>query len=233
MTTSGKDKKENKNLRALFSVICLSIIALGMIVYFSTQTADNNSVGERTTVTDTTEVQNRVSDVTKTTTKTTKKETTTKKKVTTTKSVTMDMTDTNTPYKSFYKYPIDETVLMGYTEELTLNKTMGDYRAHAAVDFKGNLGTKVSAVNDGLIMCVDNDSLLGTVITIDHGGNFVAKYCGMDVVNVSAGDYVTMGQTLGTLGEVPFEAELEAHLHFEATINGESVNPLDVMGKTE
>lgn len=238
MATSGKDKKENKNLRALFSVICLSIIALGMIVYFSTQTAGKgDSVGEPTSVTETTEVQHRVEGVTDTTAKKNKEKaddaSTTKKKETTTEAVTMDQTDTNTPYKSFYKYPIDEAVLSGYTEELTLNKTMGDYRAHAAVDFKGNLGCEVSAVNDGLIMEVKNDSLLGTVITVDHGGAFVAKYCGMDVVNVAAGDYVTMGQTLGTLGEVPFETETDAHLHFEATVNGETVNPLDVMGKTE
>ena len=34
MATSKKDKNESKNLRTLFSVICLSIIALGLIVYF-------------------------------------------------------------------------------------------------------------------------------------------------------------------------------------------------------
>ena len=33
MATSKKDKNESKNLRTLFSVICLSIIALGLIVY--------------------------------------------------------------------------------------------------------------------------------------------------------------------------------------------------------
>ena len=35
MATSKKDKNESKNLRTLFSVICLSIIALGLIVYLS------------------------------------------------------------------------------------------------------------------------------------------------------------------------------------------------------
>lgn len=240
MATSGREKKENKNLRALFSVICLSIIALGMIVYFSTQTVgSNSSVGEQTTLKveeKTSQVQNRVegvSDTTKSgTTKNAEKETT-KKKESKKESPTMEMTDTNTPFKSFYKYPIDESVLSGFSEELTLNKTMGDYRAHGAVDFKGSLGCKVSAVNDGLVLQVQKDTLLGSVITIDHGGNFIVKYCGLDVMNVSAGDYVTMGQNIGTLGVVPFEAEDEAHLHLEATINGETINPLDVMGKTD
>ena len=36
MSSNSNAKKGNKNLRALFSVICISIIALGLIVYFST-----------------------------------------------------------------------------------------------------------------------------------------------------------------------------------------------------
>ena len=72
---STKDKPNNKNLRALFSVICLCIIALGLIVYFSTQSTNNTLVNEATTVkqTQTTEVQKRV----------TVKDTTTRKAATT------------------------------------------------------------------------------------------------------------------------------------------------------
>lgn len=56
-----KDKSgSNKNSRALFSVICLCIIALGLIVYFSTQSANTDKVNEATTVRQTTEVQRRV-----------------------------------------------------------------------------------------------------------------------------------------------------------------------------
>lgn len=237
MATSSKDKNENKNLRALFSVICLSIIALGLIVYFSTQNAkEDSSVGEPTSVTETTEVANRVQGVTDTTAaKTTKAaaQTTKKKTTTTTEAASMQQSDTNMPYKSFYKYPIDENVLAGYSEELTINKTMGDYRAHAAIDFKGAKGTKIVAINDGLIMSVTKDAMLGTVVQIDHGGNLIAQYCGLDVVNVSAGDYVTMGQNIGTLGVVPFEADEEPHLHFITTMNKETVNPLAVMGKVQ
>lgn len=233
-----KDKPNNKNLRALFSVICLCIIALGLIVYFSTQTKDTADVNEATTVADTTEVQKRVTvkeTVTQTTaeTETAKSSTTKKAKETTTEAPTMEQGDTNTPYHSFYKYPCDETVLSGYSEELVKNNTMGDYRAHTAIDFKCSSGTKVVAVNDGLVISVTKDNLLGKVIEIDHGGKLVARYCGLDTVNVSAGDYVTIGQTLGTIGTVPFEANEETHLHFEMKLDGKAVNPLDAMSKTE
>lgn len=237
---STKDKPNNKNLRALFSVICLCIIALGLIVYFSTQSNSNNEkVNEATTIaqTETTEVQKRVTIKESTTVEETSEkqtsETTTTEQTSTTEPVSMEQNDTNTPYKSFYKYPCEEASILGYTEELVKNETMGDYRAHTAVDFKGSTGSNVLAINDGLVLSVEKDSLLGTVIEIDHGGKLVAKYCGLDTVNVSAGDYVTIGQALGTLGTVPFEAKSEGHLHFETKLDGQYVNPLDVMGKSE
>lgn len=238
-----KDKPNNKNLKALFSVICLCIVALGLIVYFSTQSSNTTDVNEATTVVETTKAKSTVKASETTTFPTTAAKTeqqTTKKTdknkattVTTTEVSTMASSDTNVPYKSFYKYPCDETVLLGYSEELVKNKTMNDYRAHTAVDFKAAAGSKVVAINDGLVLDVEKDAMLGTVIEIDHGGKLVARYCGMDTVNVSRGDYVTIGETLGTLGTVKFEADEEAHLHFETLLDNKYVNPLDAMGKTE
>lgn len=235
-----KDKPNNKNLRALFSVICLCIIALGLIVYFSTQSNSNNElVNEATSVkqTETTEVQKRVTvrdtTIADKTTKANTAESTTKAEVTTTEPATMEVNETNTPYKSFYKYPCEEASILGYSEELIKNETMGDYRAHTAVDFKGADGSSVLAINDGLVLSVEKDNLLGTIIEIDHGGKLVARYCGVNTVNVSVGDYVTIGQAIGTLGSVPFESKSESHLHFETKLENKYVNPLDVMGKSE
>ena len=235
-----KDRSNNNNLRALFSVICLCIIALGLVVYFSMNSKNTTDVNEATTVveTKTTAVQRaittRLEASSTTAVQTTGSENVTKKKKKpTTEAPTMEAGETNTPYKSFYKYPCNETVLNGYTQELVLNDTMGDYRSHTAIDFKCAAGSKVVAINDGLVMSVEKDNLLGNVIKIDHGGKLIACYCGMDAVNVSQGDYVTIGQTLGAVGKVPFEAKQQAHLHFETILDGKHVNPLDVMGKTE
>ena len=146
MATSKKDKNESKNLRTLFSVICLSIIALGLIVYFSSQGSGKTPVGEPTSVTETTSaaaVQHRVEGVTETAPATTAGTTAAATKgTTTTEPASMQQSDTNMPYKSFYKYPVSESVQQSYNEELTFNRTMGDYRAHAAVDFKANKGAK-------------------------------------------------------------------------------------------
>ncbi len=233
MSSNSKEKKGNKNLRALFSVICISIIALGLVVYFSTRPSDEGTVNEPTTVAETTQqVQKSVTVEDTTAQKTTAAETS-QPKTTASEKTSMALTDTNTPYKSFYNYPIDEAVVKGYTEELVYNETMGDYRSHTAVDFKGEAGIAVFAVNDGIVLDVYNDSIYGMTVEIDHGGKLVAKYCGLDSVSVSAGDSVIIGETVGTLGAVPFEASSESHLHFETKLDGQYVNPLDVMGKTE
>ena len=232
MSTS-KSKNENKNIKALFSVVCLCIIALGLIVYFSTNSnkSSDNQVNEQTTLEVTAAVQNPVT-VTETTTAAAET-TTEKKKEKTTEPSTMEQSDSNTPFKSFYKYPLGEAVANGYSEELVYNETMGDWRAHAAVDFKGSENDEVVAINDGLVLNVYKDNMYGQVVVIDHGGKLVAKYCGLKSVSVKKGKYVSIGSKIGTLGSVPCESALETHLHFETAVDGKNVNPLDVMGKIE
>ena len=174
MSSNSNSKKDNKNLKALFSVICLSVIALGAIVYFTTTGSNkNDTVNEPTTVMDTTAVQRSVT-VEDTTAETTAPTTEVQTEATT-ESTSMPLTDTNTPYKSFYQYPAGEAVLFGYSEELVFNKTMKDYRSHPAVDFKAEEGTEVLAVNDGIVLNVYNDARYGIVIEIDHGGQLIAN----------------------------------------------------------
>ena len=229
--SSSKSKKENRNIKALFSAVCLSIIALGLIVYFATNTKpETGTVNEATTIEITTEVQRAVTATDTTRKQTTKKVTTTEK---TTVPTTMEPGENNIPFKSYYKYPLTEAVENGYTEELVYNNTMGDWRAHPAVDFKGNEGDNVVAINDGLVLDVYSDNMYGQVVVVDHGAKLVAKYCGLKSVSVKKGSFVDIGNTIGTLGKIPCESESETHLHFETTLDGKSVNPLDVMGKTE
>lgn len=229
-TNSKSNKKEAKNIKALFSVICLCIISLGLIVYFSTNSKpEKDTVNQPTTVVETTDVQHAVT-VEETTTK---PESTTRKKPTTTQPSTMEQNETNTPFKSYYKYPLTEAVVKGYSEELSYDEVMGDYRAHCAVDFAGNEGDAITAINDGLVMNVYDDNLYGTVVEIDHGGTLIVKYCGFKSVNVKKGRYVTIGDKLGTLGTVPCESGTPTHLHLESRFDAKLVNPLDAMCKTE
>ena len=114
-----------------------------------------------------------------------------------------------------------------------MDNTMGDFRAHTAVDFSGNEGDEVLAINDGLVCDVYTDAKYGLCVEIDHGGELVAKYCGLESANVKTGDFVDIGNPIGNLGVVPCESADGIHLHFVTNVGSNSVNPLDVMGKTE
>ncbi len=242
MSTSKSNKKsaENKKMKALFSAVCLCMMALGLIIYYSAEhkSPTENQVNEQTTLEVTQAVQNpvtaRVSETQTETTKAATTETVTKKaKKKKQEPATMEQGESNTPYKSYYKYPLGEAVAYGYSEEPVYNETMGDWRAHAAVDFKGKEGDEVCAINDGLVLKVSKDSLYDYTVVIDHGGKLTATYAGLHSVAVKEGKYVTIGQELGTLGKAPAESALGTHLHFETSLDGKPVNPLDVMGKTE
>lgn len=228
--SSSKSKKDNRNIKALFSVICLCIISLGLIVYFSTNTkVQQDTVNENTTIVETTDVQRAVTVKETTTEQTTKKA----KKQTTTEPSTMQQDNDNTPYKSEYAYPVSEAVMRGYSEELVFDETMGDYRAHAAVDFTASKGDKVCAINKGLVINVYTDEMYGMVVEIDHGGTLIARYCGLESASVKQGSFVEMGAVIGTVGTVGCESSLAPHLHLECKFEGNTVNPLDAMCKTE
>ena len=223
MSTS-KSKNENKNIKALFSVVCLCIISLGLIVYFSTTSnrGSENQVNEQTTLEVTTEVQNPVT-IKETTTEAQTASTT--KKATTNKAEpsTMEQGENNTPYKSYYKYPLGEAVVNGYSEELVYDKTMGDWRAHTAVDFTGKKGDEVVAINDGLVLDVYKDNMYSQVVVIDHGGKIATLYAHMSECTVSVGDYVEQGQTIGYIGCTGYA--YGNHCHFEIIVDGVAVDP--------
>ena len=100
MSTSNSKNKENKNIKALFSVICLCIISLGLIVYFSSSHKEkNNAVNEATTIVETTEVQHAVT-LEETTEETTAQSVSEIEQ--TTVPTSMPQNENNTPYKSYY-----------------------------------------------------------------------------------------------------------------------------------
>ena len=75
--------------------------------------------------------------------------------------------------------------------------------------------------------------MYGLCVEIDHGAKLVARYCGLESASVKKGDFVDIGNTIGTLGKIPCESSDGVHLHLYTKLNNQTVNPLDVMSKTE
>ena len=129
--------------------------------------------------------------------------------------------------------PVKGEVLSGYAMEvLSYNQTTRDWRVHNGVDFAAPEGTAVVAAADGQIYTVYEDDQMGMTVVIRHENGYTTRYSSLDAgVAVSAGQNVTMGQTIGAVGtSALMENALGHHVHFAVSRNDESVDPMDFLG---
>ena len=129
--------------------------------------------------------------------------------------------------------PVEGEVLSPYAMEvLSYNQTTRDWRIHNGVDLAAAAGTPVMAAADGQVYTVYEDDQLGMTVVIRHEGGYTTRYSSLDAgVAVSAGQNVTMGQTIGAVGtSALMENALGHHVHFAVSRNDESVDPMDFLG---
>lgn len=111
-------------------------------------------------------------------------------------------------------------------DALSYDETMEDWRTHAATDYGGESGDAVTAVTDGTVLEIGEDTLYGKYIVIGHADDLTSRYAGITDISVEEGDPVTCGQQIAKLGDpMPAEAAQGVHLHLEI-LRGE--DPVDV-----
>ena len=124
--------------------------------------------------------------------------------------------------------PVTGDVSADYSvDALVYSKTMADWRTHSGLDIAAQLGTKVMAAADGLVEDVFKDDMFGTTVVIYHGAGVRTVYSNLaETPTVTAGDEVTAGATIGSVGDTAIaEIGEVAHLHFEVTVDGKSSDP--------
>lgn len=134
-----------------------------------------------------------------------------------------------------FSLPLEAGIAKTFSNgEMVQSKTMGDWRVHNGVDFKGAVGDAVKAINNGVVKAVYDDVLWGTVVEIDHGQGMVAKYCGLGKGSTpEVGEKVKINDRVGNLGTIPIESADDVHLHLEILQDGKAVEPLAAMGKDQ
>lgn len=130
-----------------------------------------------------------------------------------------------------YKLPLQGEMQRGYfTDELMWDETMKDWRTHQAIDIAAEEGEEVDTAAPGVVTEARLDSMCGYVVSVDHGDGVVTVYKNLEKLVVKEGDTLDEGQMIGTVGgTAPFEMAQKPHLHFEATKDGEIINPLDLI----
>ena len=130
------------------------------------------------------------------------------------------------------KSPVSGQTIAEYSmDALSYNQTTRDWRVHDGMDIAAATGTQVCAAADGEVYTVYEDETMGMTVVIRHEGDYTTRYASLsEQVSVKAGDTVTAGQVIGTVGNTALlESGIGEHVHFSVSCSGTPVDPKDFL----
>lgn len=103
----------------------------------------------------------------------------------------------------------------------------GKRKMHPGIDIDLRTGDPVKTMAPGKVVSTRNDRYGGKTVVVDHGGGVRSTYMHLSSFAVKPGDTVSRGQKLGAGGNTG--RSTGSHLHFEIAVNGERVDPREVL----
>ncbi len=140
--------------------------------------------------------------------------------------------------EGFFSLPVSGQLYKGHDATIQVySNTMGDYRVHLGVDVATAPEAPVYAAADGKVEKIWEDSMMGTCVALTHKDETVSIYKNLAkelAEGIAAGATVKQGQQLGIVGDTAVvEMADEPHLHFEVTVKGLSVDPLNYFSEKD
>lgn len=124
----------------------------------------------------------------------------------------------STPFRA----PLATSVV---TDEYGYSRKTGETAiTHKGTDFRAAEGTKVYAMNRGIVRLARSLGIYGKTVVIDHGLGVQTMYMHLSKIVVNEGELVRAGQFIGKSGKTGY-AEFP-HLHVSVRIGGVSVDPM-------
>ena len=102
---------------------------------------------------------------------------------------------------------------------------------HSAIDLADKPGTKIHAAASGVVVEAYDSEGYGLNILIDHGNGYQTRYSHCNSMLVSAGDTVTQGQVIATMGNTGRVTGV--HCDFRIYLNEEAIDPLILLDDLE
>lgn len=145
------------------------------------------------------------------------------------------VTTSTAPSKGFIN-PVNEGVITrSFNFRPVLNEAKTGATVYNGVDIEAAAGSEVRCIGDGTVLeATKGDSKEGYYVTVEHADGLVATYANLDEnLLVNAGDKVTQGTVLGTVGSSvqnnPESRVSSEYLLLEMEKNNEPVNPQDYL----
>lgn len=98
---------------------------------------------------------------------------------------------------------------------------------HLGDDLKAGIGTKVFAMNKGVVRLSRTYRAYGKAVLIDHGLGLQTIYLHLSKIYVKEGATVARGQVIGLSGNTGYVTG--PHLHLSVRLNGVSIDPVKFM----
>ena len=85
------------------------------------------------------------------------------------------------------------------------------------------MGSPVQATQNGIAKLIDELSLRGNTLVLDHGHGVYSLYAHLQEILVSPGEQVEAGQRIARVGTTGLSTG--PHLHWEIWVGGANVDP--------
>jgi len=105
------------------------------------------------------------------------------------------------------------------------------FEYHEGQDIDAAYGTPVQVTASGRVIIAGRQRGYGNVVYVDHGNGLSTRYGHLSEIDVTVGQTVTRGQTIGLVGSTG--RSTGPHLHYEVRINNQPVDPRQYLPPVE
>ncbi len=127
---------------------------------------------------------------------------------------------------SNYKFYISKGGRYG----MRFHPILKQYKLHTGLDFAISEGTKIEAINGGVVKAIKMNGSYGNFVEIDDG-KYKSRYAHLKTIYVKNGIYIQKGTIIGEVGTTG--RSTGNHLHLELFINNERVDPMYFIDKKQ
>ncbi|MDB5868205.1 MAG: peptidase [Polaromonas sp.] len=130
--------------------------------------------------------------------------------------------------RAFLSSPVEfSRISSGFS--MRFHPVLQTWRAHNGTDFAAETGTPARTIGDGVVAFAGEQNGYGNVVFVKHDNERETVYAHLSKINVSAGQKVSQGQTIGLVGATGWATG--PHLHFEVRVNGVQQDPMALMAQ--
>lgn len=133
--------------------------------------------------------------------------------------------ETTTILKDYYEKDTDKQ-----NQENSLIYYQNTYMPNTGILYGNENQFDIQAVLEGTIESVNQDDIMGNIITIRHANNLTTTYQSLSTIEVLVGQSVNQGDIIGKSGPNKIAASNNMLL-FEVNYNGELINPNKIYDK--